>query len=31
LTPSQLVIDRFLVHGQTCGQAFNDRDQRSSV
>ena len=27
LAPSQFVVDRFLVHGQTCRQAFNDRDQ----
>src|SRR5262245_24567932 len=31
LAATQLVVDETLVHRQTGGQTFNDRDERSSV
>jgi hypothetical protein len=31
LTPSQLVIDQFLIDGYSGGQALTKRDERSSV
>jgi hypothetical protein len=31
LTASQLVVDQFVIDGQSGGQSFNDRDERSPV
>jgi hypothetical protein len=31
LAAAQLVVDQFVIDGQSGGQAFDDRDERSSV